>query len=73
MTHIHYEKDIVTTQGGVNANAGAGVGTQQQFAGQGYAHGQAQAAGSQLVGGQTVITNQYSQSSSSSQGGYAVP
>ena len=47
MTHIHYEKDIVST----DAHAGASVGT----------HGHAHAAGGHVVGSQQVITNQYAQ------------
>ena len=46
MTHIHYEKDVVTT----DAHVGANVGTHVQGEGhvQGHSHGQA--AGSHLVG-----------------------
>ena len=64
MTHIHYEKDVVTT----DAHAGAHVGTSGHVHGHTHEHGHAHgAAGSHLVGSQQVITNQYAQ------GGYQVP
>ena len=66
-TNIHYEKDIITTNGNAGVNVGAHSHGESHVHGHTHEHGHAHAGGSHLVGGQQVITNQYSQ------GGYTVP